>query len=75
MFRVSHSPAEAEEALQTVIPAMESGFNINTAQGDLCLHGEDAVKVMNLVRELAQTHVNAEWRRALFARRNAGADI
>ncbi len=66
MLRVSYSPEEAKEALDTTIPAMESSFNINTSQGDICLYGEDAKRVMELVREIAQSRVNAAWREKLF---------
>lgn len=70
MLRVSYSPDDAKKALETVIPAMEPGFNINTSQGDFCLHGEDAKQVMELVQSLAQLRVNAEWRKKLFAQGN-----
>lgn len=71
MLRVSYSPEEAKEALEKAIPAMESGFNINTSHGDFSLHGEDAKQVMELVTTLAQSHVNAAWRKQLFANEQA----
>lgn len=69
MLRVSYSSDEAKEALKKAIPAMESGININTSQGDLCLTGEDAKRVMELVRKIAQAHVNAACRSRLFSKK------
>lgn len=59
MLRVSYSPKEAKEALKRAIPAMESGFNVNTSQGDFCLVGEDAKQVMELVAEIARKRASA----------------
>lgn len=57
-LRVSIRRDEAEKALRTVIPAMESGFNVNTSQGDFSLLGDDAKAVMNLVQEIAKRRGN-----------------
>lgn len=54
MLRVSYSSKEAKEALKTAIPAMESGLNINTSQGDISLFGDDAKQVMELVAKIAE---------------------
>lgn len=54
MLRVSYSNEEAKEALKSAIPAMESGFNINTSQGDISLFGDDAKQVMELVAKIAE---------------------
>lgn len=56
-LRIAFSEAEALQALDTVVPGMGDGFNINTSRGDLSLLGEDAKAVMSLVRELIERRV------------------
>lgn len=53
-LQVTFKQADAKEAINTVIPAMSCGFNVNTIRGDFSLHGDDAAAVMNLVLELAE---------------------
>lgn len=59
-LRVSFDKQDAAEALKSAIPSMESGFIINTAQGDLSLHEEDAVMVQRLVKMLARKRAGIE---------------
>ena len=58
LLRVSIRREDAEQALRTVIPAMESGFNVNTSKGDFALLGDDAKEVMDLVQEIAKRRSN-----------------
>lgn len=59
MLQVSNRPADARQALKATIPSMAGGININTAQGDISLHGEDAEAVMALVGQIAQRRSQA----------------
>ena len=54
LLRVSVRPGEAEQAIRSAIPAMESGFTVNTSKGDFALIGADAKEVMTLVMEIAK---------------------
>ncbi len=56
-LQITFKTADAMEALKTAIPAMASGFNINTTQGDISLNDGDATAVMALVIELAQRRI------------------
>jgi hypothetical protein len=49
-LRVTFDKVDAKKALEELIPSMESGFIVNTAHGDMSLHGDDAVAVMELVK-------------------------
>lgn len=53
-LQVTYKQAHAKDAIKRAIPAMALGFNVNTSEGDFSLHGEDALAVMHLVRELAE---------------------
>lgn len=69
-LRVTHSPSDAREALKTAIPAILSGVIINTAEGDISLHGEDAQAVFNLVTVIALTRSGQVGLEGIAARVN-----
>ena len=58
-LRVTYSRKEAKMALKSAIPSMRFGIIINTSQGDLSLHGDDAWAVMGLVKKLAVAKARA----------------
>lgn len=59
LLRVSFDANDAKEALTKSIPSMDSGFNINTAHGDIALHGDDARQVMEVVMRIAKHRAKA----------------
>ncbi len=73
-LRITHSPCDAREALKTAIPAILSGVIINTAEGEISLHGEDARAVFNLVTVIALTRSGQGGLEGIAARAN-GVDL
>lgn len=51
LLQVSRLDEHAIIALETVVPGMASGFNINTAHGDLAVTGEDARAMQALLEK------------------------
>ncbi|MBK6616292.1 hypothetical protein [Ottowia sp.] len=49
---ISTSDADANVALRSAIPAMASGFNVNTSQGDFSLIGKEAAAVSAVLSAL-----------------------
>lgn len=62
LHRVSFSGADAKAALKTLIPAMESGFNVNTHMGDFSVNGEDAAAVAEFLADRIKARLAAEKR-------------
>ncbi|MFA7522730.1 MAG: hypothetical protein WCY71_07410 [Halothiobacillaceae bacterium] len=60
LYQISFSSADAKAALKTLIPAMESGFNVNTHRGDFSVSGEDAAAVAEFLAERIKARLAAE---------------
>lgn len=60
LYQISFSSADAKVALKTLIPAMESGFNVNTHRGDFSVSGEDAAAVAEFLAERIKARLAAE---------------
>lgn len=60
LYQISFSSADAKAALKTLIPAMESGFNVNTNRGDFSVSGEDAAAVAEFLAERIKARLAAE---------------
>lgn len=57
LLRVGYSKEEEKLALKHVLPAMDSGFNINAVRGNISLFGEDARAVRDLLIERLSARV------------------
>lgn len=57
LLRVGYSKDEEKLALKHVLPAMDSGFNINAVHGNMSLFGEDARAVRDLLIERLSARV------------------
>lgn len=51
LVRVSFSTKDATQALKAEVPAMRSGFNVNTYRGNMSVNGDDAQALANLLEE------------------------
>lgn len=51
LLRVSYSMQDASEALSAAVPAMLSGFNVNTHAGNMSVNGDDAQALADLLAE------------------------
>lgn len=60
LYQISFSSADAKAALKTLIPAMESGFNVNTHRGDFSVSGEDAAAVAEFLAERIKARLAVE---------------
>lgn len=60
LLRVSYSIEDAAEALKAAVPAMRSGFNVNTHAGDLAVCAEDAQALADLLAERLSIRVAAQ---------------
>ena len=49
LYQVSLKPDHARHALKSMVPSMESGFNVNTIHGDMAVSGDDAKALMELL--------------------------
>lgn len=59
---VSYSIQDAAEALNAAVPAMRSGFNVNTHAGDLAVCVDDARALADLLAERLSIRVAAQQR-------------
>ena len=51
LLRVSFSNRDARRSLSLVVPAMASGFNVDTFRGRMSVNGEDAVALAELLAQ------------------------
>lgn len=69
LLRVSYSIEDAAAALKVAVPAMRSGFNVNTRAGDLAVCAEDAQALAELLAERLSIRVTAHRREQARLRR------
>lgn len=63
LLRVSYSIKDAAEALKAAVPAMRSGFNVNTHADDLAVSADDAQALADLLAERLSIRVAAQQRK------------